>query len=110
MKKPSANLFYMLDTTTFAFLIRLIIGKTVSITTPPVLKTHLNTFDTKIISRTLPTGEVLAKRHGGAFTYLNCAIYDTCQETFEHLWNCPLNDNNIDYTIVCAVSDTIDQF
>jgi len=62
-----------------------------------------------LISRSLPTGKLLAQRHGGKFSNLNCSICNTCQETYEHLWNCPLNKENIDCVIEFAVWDTNEQ-
>ena len=65
-----------------------------------------NTFDTKLISCTLPTSEILASRHGDKFQGLNCNICNTCPESYEHIWHCPLNLNAIDCVIDFAVWDT----
>jgi len=36
-----------------------------------------------------------------------CSICNTTKETYEHLWNCPLNTNNIDFILSLLATEVL---
>ena len=45
---------------------------------------NLTTFNNKLITDGLPTGDLLSRRHGGRFKIMLCSICNRHKETFEH--------------------------
>ena len=70
---------------------------------------RINTFNTKVITNGLPTGCLLEHRYGGLFKNMLCSICNQQRETYEHIWVCPLNSNNIDFVIVTAVVEALEE-
>ena len=70
---------------------------------------NLNTFNNKLITNSLPTGDLLALRHGGRFKIMLCSICNQHKETFEHTWLYPLNGNNIDFVISVSCTEALEE-